>query len=310
MKKKITFIIFVLIFLNLEAQTEKEVTLETKTGKIFGTLLIPYESESLPVALIIAGSGPTDRNGNSPMTQNNCLRMLAMGLSDNGIASLRYDKRGIGESKDTGLDENNLRFENYIDDAKEWIEFLNKDKMFNRIIVIGHSEGSLIGMIASQNEKVDKFISLAGVGEPANQIIKKQLSTQPKEISEPAIKILDTLKSGKSVKVFPQNLYSLFRPSIQPYLVSWFKYDPQKEIAKLKIPILILQGTTDIQVGIDNAAKLASANPNAKKVIIVGMNHILKESVMDREKNIETYSNPELPLKEGLINIISDFIKE
>ncbi len=310
MKKKITFIIFVLIFLNIEAQTESEVTLETKTGKIFGSLLIPYEANNFPVALLIAGSGPTDRNGNNPMMQNNCLRMLAMGLSDNGIASLRYDKRGIGKSKDAGSDENNLRFENYIDDAKKWIEFLNKDKMFNRIIVIGHSEGSLIGMIASQNEKVDKFISLAGVGEPASQIIKKQFSTQPKEILEPALKILDTLETGKTVKVVPQILYSVFRPSIQPYLISWFKYDPQKEIAKLKIPILIIQGTTDIQVDVDNADKLVSANPNAKKILLKGMNHILKESELDKQKNIATYSNPELPLKDSLITFISDFIKE
>jgi uncharacterized protein len=309
MKTKIITVLCLLSF-PLFAQTEKEVVLETKTAKIYGTLVIPYEAKSFPVALIIAGSGPTDRNGNNPMMQNNSLKMLANGLAENGIASLRYDKRAIGESKVDNFNEFDSRFENFIDDTKSWIEFLRNDSLFNKIIVIGHSEGSLIGIIASENEKVDKLISLAGTGEPANLIIRKQLSNQPKEILDPSLKILDTLETGKLVNNVPQMLYSLFRPSIQPYLISWFKYNPQTEIAKLKIPILIVQGTTDIQVSVKDADELASANLNSEKIIIDGMNHILKESDLDRQKNIATYSNPELPLKDGLIDAISKFIKK
>jgi len=310
MKAKIFVAALCLISVTLFAQTEKEVVLETKTAKIYGTLLIPYEAKNFQVALLIAGSGPTDRNGNNPIMQNNSLKMLANGLADNGIASLRYDKRAIAQSKIDNFNESDLRFENYIDDAKDWIEFLKNDSTFNKIIVIGHSEGSLLGMIASQNKNVDKFISLAGAGESAKKILEKQLSNQPKEFYETSLKYLDILEKGEMIDSVDQNYYSLFRPSIQPYLISWFKYNPQEEIAKLKIPILILQGTTDLQVKEEDANFLHNANPNSQLKIIDGMNHVLKESELDIQKNMQTYSNPELPLKDGLIDSIVEFIKK
>lgn len=301
--------LFILIqFSILFAQNEKIVTIETPNCKIEGSLLLPYNTKGIPVALIIAGSGPTDRDGNNSMKKNYSLKMLAYALEESGIASLRYDKRGIGKSIVPNFDESNLRFENYIEDVKSWIDFLDNDSSFNKIIVIGHSEGSLLGMIASQNKNVDKFISLAGAGETANIILKKQFANSPKEFYETSIKYLEILKRGKTIDSVDQDYFSLFRPSLQPYLISWFKYNPQEEIAKLKIPILILQGTTDIQVKEEDANFLHNANPNSELKIIDGMNHVLKESEIDLQKNIQTYSNPELPLKEGLIDSIVDFI--
>lgn len=234
--------------------------------------------------------------------------MIATGLSENGIAILRYDKRGIAKSKDAGLQESDLRFENYIDDAKLWVELLKKDKRFNQVVIIGHSEGSLIGMIALQQTNVDKFISIAGVGRPAADILRTQLAGQPPVVLDAALPIIDQLEKGDTIAEVPQMLNALFRPSVQPYIISWFKYDPQIEIAKLKIPILIIQGTTDIQVTVDEAELLKKANSKAELKIIEGMNHILKEVEIDRQKNIQTYSQPDLPLKEGLINIIFKFI--
>lgn len=311
MKMKIT-ILFLSLFIstNLISQVKEEpVTLETKTGNIEGTLLYPTSSKKIPVALIIAGSGPTDRNGNNPMMTNNSLKMLAEGLSDNGIASLRFDKRGIAESRDAGLSEKNLRFEDYIQDVKGWINFLKKDSRFSEIIIIGHSEGSLIGMIASQEKGVSKFISIAGLGVPAGEMLDEQLKTQAPFLSAQALPIIEQLENGKTVDSIPQMLYTVFRPSVQPYLISWFKYDPREEISKLKIPVLIIQGTTDIQVDISNAKKLAEANKNAELKIIEGMNHVLKEAEADRLKNLQTYNDPDLPLKDGLIKTITEFIK-
>nr|MCH9793032.1 alpha/beta hydrolase [Planctomycetota bacterium] len=160
---------------SIAAPSEKIVTLKTETRTLEGTLLTPETKDKIPVALIIAGSGPTDRDGNNPLMQNNSLKMLASELFKNGIATLRYDKRGIGQSKMTNLNESELRFDNYIQDAKEWLDFLKRNQKFNQIIVIGHSEGSLIGMIASHQKDVDKFISIAGSGQPADQIIREQL---------------------------------------------------------------------------------------------------------------------------------------
>ncbi len=315
--KNLLIIILLLATFNLIAQhkketngTEKSVTLQTKSGNIEGTLLIPDNLSDVPVALIIAGSGPTDRDGNNPMMKNNSLKMLAEELCKNDIASLRYDKRGIAASNDAGLDENKLRFENYVDDAIAWIELLKQEKQFNKIVVIGHSEGSLIGMIASQKAPADIFISIAGVGQSADKTLKEQLKSQPQIVIDAAFPIIDSLVLGKTVDNVDPMLYSLFRPSVQPYIISWFKYDPQNEIKKLNQPVLIVQGTTDIQVNIEDAKKLLKANPNAKMVIIEGMNHIFKEAELDRQKNIQTYSQPELPIKKELVKKIVDFINE
>jgi len=243
------------------------------------------------------------------MMKNNSLKMLAEKLCENGIASLRYDKRGIAASMEAGLSESKLRFENYIDDAVAWIELLKQRKQFSEIIVIGHSEGSLIGMIASQKTDVDAYVSIAGVGQSADKTLKEQLKSQPQIVIDAAFPIIDSLVQGKIVENFDPMLNSLFRLSVQPYIISWFKYDPQTEIKKLKIPILIVQGTTDIQVSVDDANKLANANRNSRLEIIEGMNHIFKEAVLERSQNISTYSQPDLPVKKELIEVIIDFIK-
>lgn len=302
----------ILIFLSLQikAQTEEDLVLETKTGNINGSLLIPENKKGLPLALIIAGSGPTDRDGNNPYMKNNSLKMLAEGLAKNGIASLRYDKRGIASSTKAGLKEEDLRFENYVQDAEEWVNLLKKDKRFKEVIVIGHSEGSLIGMIAAKKAGADKYVSIAGAGMPAGDVIREQLKSQPAVVTDAAFPILDSLEQGKTVKEVPQMLASLFRPSIQPYIISWFKYDPRKEIAKLEIPVLIVQGTTDIQVSLKDAENLKKANSKAELKVIEGMNHIFKEAEADRTKNLQTYSQPDLTLHKDLVKIISDFIKK
>lgn len=302
------FFIIVAFTTNTFSQTETIVTLETSTGNLEGTLLIPSLTKKMPVALIIACSGPTDRNGNNSLMKNNSLKMLADGLNKNGIATLRYDKRGVGESKVAGIKEADLRFENYTEDANHWIDFLKKDKRFKSIIVIGHSEGSLIGMICSQQKNAKVFVSIAGVGRQAANILREQLAAQPSVVLEMSEPILAKLELGETTEDVTPGLYSLFRPSVQPYLISWFKYDLQQEIAQLNKPILIIQGTSDIQVTVIDAEMLAEANPQAVIKIIEGINHIRKESEPDRQKNIETYSNPDLPMATGLIEAITTFI--
>jgi hypothetical protein len=290
------------------AQSETIVSLKTNNGTLEGTLLVPMQSDNIPVALIIAGSGPTDRNGNNPAMQNNSLKMLATELLKNGIATLRYDKRGIGRSRNAGNNESDLRFEHYISDAKDWIAWLNKDKRFSKIIVIGHSEGSLLGMVASQENEVDQFVSIAGPGRSADKTIVEQLKSQPPEVLKMSLPIIDKLKQGETVSNVNPVLFSLFRPSVQPYMISWFRYDPPKEIAKLKIPVLIIQGSTDIQVSVEDAKLLAEANQNAELEIITGMNHIFKEATLDPMMNFQTYNQPELPIKPELVKITITFI--
>ncbi len=191
--------------------TTEPIVLETPTGKLFGALELPKSSAPLPVALIIAGSGPTDRNGNSPAIPgaNNSLKYLAEGLAGQGIASVRYDKRGVAESVKAAASASDLRFETYIDDAVLWGKQLRADKRFSSVIVIGHSEGSLIGMVAAQKMNADAFIAIAGVGRPAPQALLDQLNGKlPADLQSRAEMITKSLSEGKTVEDVPPALRS------------------------------------------------------------------------------------------------------
>lgn len=306
--RSVLLTLFLLSAALLWAQGVEEVELSTETGVLKGTLMVPDGEGQFPIVLIIAGSGPTDRNGNNPMMTNNSLLLLGEGLMEAGIASLRFDKRGIAASATAMSKEEDLRFETYVDDVVGWAEKLRKDPRFNELIILGHSEGSLLGMIASYRVSADKFISLAGVGRPAADVLRDQLSAQPPAITAMTDPILDTLETGQTVEGVNPMLNALFRPSVQPYLISWFKYDPKEEIAKLSCPVLIVQGNTDLQVKVEDANLLASGNPKGVKVILEGMNHVLKNAPPDRMANAQTYNDPDLPLQDGLMERLIDFI--
>ncbi|QHL86545.1 alpha/beta fold hydrolase [Nibribacter ruber] len=283
--------------------------LVTSTGTIKGTLLLPTSSKPVKVVLLHAGSGPTDRDGNIGPYQNNSLKMLAEALYAQGIATVRYDKRGIGESKDAGKKEEDMRFHHFVEDATAWVQKLKADKRFSKVVVLGHSEGSLIGMQAAQQAKADGFISVAGPGKSADQVIREQLMPQPKMVQDIAFPILDSLVAGKLVPDANPMLQALFRPAIQPYLISWFQLNPQVEIRKLKIPVLLVQGTQDMQVSTAEAQLLKEAYPAAKLVLVENMNHVLKPASADKAANLATYSNPELALSPTLAQEVTAFVK-
>ncbi|PTS98595.1 alpha/beta hydrolase, partial [Flavobacterium sp. HMWF030] len=213
------------------------------------------------------------------------------------------------ESKAAAVAEANLVFENYTEDVKSWINLLKQDKRFSEVIVIGHSEGSLIGMIAGA--KANKFISIAGPGESADKLIKAQIASKSnKQLDDMTFPIIDSLKRGNNVKKVDPMLNSLFRPSIQPYLISWFKYNPQEEIKKLTVPILIVQGNNDLQVTVKDAELLSQANKNAELLIVDKMNHVMKIVDGDQQANFASYSNETLPISEVMTSKIISFIKK
>jgi alpha/beta superfamily hydrolase len=243
------------------------------------------------------------------MMKNESLQKLAYGLAEKNIASLRFDKRGIGESKNAMKLEAELRFEDYINDARSWIEWLKKDTRFSKVFVAGHSEGSLIGMVAAHNT-AHGYISISGAGRSADKILKEQLAHQPPVVKDSSYPIIDSLVLGKTVTNVPKMLLALFRPSVQPYMISWFHYDPQTEIKKLTIPVLILQGTNDLQVTEEDANLLAKSNSKAEILLINKMNHIFRIVEGDRKENLATYITPELPISEELVNAISTFVNK
>lgn len=285
---------------------ETEVRLPISTGSLFGTMTVPDNFVIGPLALIVAGSGPTDRNGNNPSMKCDTYKKIAHELAKNGIASLRYDKRGIAQSAAAVENEIDLRFDDYVNDVKTWIGWVRKDHRFSQIVIIGHSEGSLVGMLAS--DQADKLISVSGPGRSADILLKEQLESAPNQIKNGAYTIIDSLKNGQNVKEIPQELLSLFRPSVQPYIISWFILRPDKIIKGINIPVMLIHGTTDIQVPKKDLKILAVSKPDADQLIIKNMNHVLKTATSQREANLSTYNDPSLPLSEGLIEGITLFI--
>ncbi len=283
---------------------------ELTTDGLSGTLLLPERGIRVPAALIIAGSGPVDRDGNVPGARNDSLKLLAEALTAQGIATLRADKRGIGRSG-SRVREQDLRFDTYVAGALAWADLLRADPRVASVVLIGHSEGALVASIAAQRKAVAGLVLIAGAGEAAPRIIERQLAAAgiAPELRQASAEIAAELTAGRAVPDVPAALASLYRPSVQNYLMSWFPLDPARELAKVAAPILVLQGTTDLQVGVDDANRLAAARDGAKLVIIPGMNHVLKDAPAERAANIQTYTRPDLPLAPGLVPAIADFLR-
>jgi pimeloyl-ACP methyl ester carboxylesterase len=292
-----------------QKKDKSNIVLKTATGNIYGMLLLPQKTGKVPVVLIIAGSGPTDRDGNDNMgLSTDAYKMIADSLQKAGVASVRYDKRSVGESAAACASESDLRFDDEVKDAGGFIKMLKEDMRFSSVIVLGHSEGSLIGMIAAAREKAAGYISVSGIAERADKVIEKQIASSAPALLAAATTILDSLDRGYKVTDVNEDLQVLFHSSVQPYMISWLKYDPSREIKKLKIPVLILQGTTDMQVSVDQAENLKKDYPHATLQIIDGMSHVLKQAPADKEKNGATYADPTLPLSPGLMPAIIKFI--
>lgn len=286
------------------------VELKTDTGTLYGTLDLPAGDGPWPVVLLHPGSGPTDRDGNNPQMKNDSLKMVGTGLAKGGIACLRIDKRGIAASAKAMVKEEDLRLTTYADDVTAWVKWLRKDKRFGKVGFIGHSEGSLIGAVAGADAKFDAFVSLCGAGRKFGDVLREQLEKLPKELNEKCGAIITDLEAGKEVKDVPKELVALFRPSIQPYLISEFKPDPAKELAALACPILVVSGSTDIQVKEADYKLLAGCKKGVKAVRLDAMNHVLKEVKETKlEDQMASYTDPKLSLHPKLVDELVGFLK-
>lgn len=290
--------------------TELPLTLERLNCALHGTLTLPKGGPAGMAVLLLAGSGPVDRDGNLPGMTNNSLRLLAHGLACHGIAVLRVDKRGIGASAVAGVTEEGLRFQTYVDDAVAWLEVLQRQRGFCRSGLVGHSEGALVATLASRRHSLDRLVLLAGAGHAAGRVIRRQLAEAGVSSSwqAQAGRILNELEAGRGVAKVPAELLTLFRPSVQPYLMSWLSLDPAAELARAPLDALVVQGNADFQVGAEDAQRLVQARPGNSLAIIDGMNHVLKDAPSERAANLATYSRPDLPLTAELVPLLAAYL--
>lgn len=292
------------------APTETAVTLPARPAPLHGTLLTP-DSAPRAVAVMLPGSGTTDRNGDSPLgVRAASLRLLAEALGQQGIATIRYDKRGIGESRAAGADEADLRFDDMATDARGWAAEAVARTGLPCAWLIGHSEGALVALVAAQasDMPVCGLVLIAGAGRPAGEVLREQLNAGLPDAMKPAaMSALDDLEAGRTTEA-PAALAAVFRPSVQPYLMSWLPLDPATLAADYDGPILIVQGDHDLQIPMGDAERVAAAQPRAELVRLEGVNHVLKVAPADRAGNLATYADPALPLAPGVAEAVGGFI--
>lgn len=277
-----------------------------------GTLLSP-NSKTSSLAIIIPGSGPTDRDGNQNFMKNNSLKFLAQDLTNSGIATFRYDKRALSMLK-RGASAKKIQkvtFDYFITDAQKVVAYFKNKKQYQKIYIIGHSQGSLVGMLAA-NKSVDGFISIAGAGKEIDQIIIDQIEMMgADDLVKSAKKTFAIMKTGKLDKNFNPGLANIFNIEVQSFMMNWMSYSPTEELHKLTIPTLIINGTNDIQVGTNEAELLKQAKENSELFFIENMNHVLKTvPSKDTQENTKTYNMPLLKNSPELAVKIVEFINK
>jgi len=291
-----------------------EIQIGEGAGSLFGTLVTGSGKAANPV-LILAGSGPTDRNGNNPLgITAQSYRLLAEALAVQGVSSLRVDKRGVAASAAAASSEANLRIATYAEDARAWASKLRQETAARCVWLLGHSEGTLHALLAaSHNEEVCGLVLVSPVGRRMGDILREQLRANPANapILDEALRIIAKLEAGQTVSAQGMHpaLLPLFRPSVQPFLVSMMSIDPAQLVRDYSGPVLVVQGTTDIQTSLADAQRLGEARPGVRVEIVDGMNHVLKTAPAGRAANAATYANPDLPLAPGLVERIVAFIR-
>ena len=307
---KLTFLsAFVLILSSFTYAQETAKIEEIKISPfVEGTLLLPRSTEEAPpLVILLQGSGPTDRNGNQSFMKNDSFKKLAQGLADNGIANFRYDKR-ILRMQSLNITEEEIRFDDFITDAVSVIEYFTNDDRFSNLIVLGHSQGSLVGMVAAK-DKADAFISIAGTGKSIDSIIVDQIEQQMPGLKDNVQNAFLEMRTNGSTSSYNPVLESVFRPSVQPFMLSWMKYEPIEQLKALNIPMLIINGTQDLQVSEQEARNLHEAKPDSELVIIENLNHVLREIKGDDLENSKSYNEPGRPLHPELVPTLVEFIK-
>jgi fermentation-respiration switch protein FrsA (DUF1100 family) len=292
-----------------ESAKESEVAIEG----LAGTLIVPDGETPAPGVVIIAGSGPTDRDGNQPGgLKTDAYKLLAQGLAPEGITSLRYDKRGIAASRMAaiGMREDDFTIRNFVDDAVLLAKWLGRQQGIGPVMLVGHSEGALIALLGAKQAGAAGAVLLCGVGRKLGELMREQLSRPgtPPEVTKEAFRIIAALERGEEVTDVPKGYEGLFRQSVQPFLRSELGIDPAASAASLGLPLMIVNGGSDLQVSRADFDRLTAARPDATSLWLADMAHPLKAAPADPKLQRAVYTDPSLPLEPGLVAAIAKFV--
>jgi len=275
-----------------------------RVGSIDAVMTIPDGVVRPPVALLIAGSGSIDHDGNGPQLKPATLKKLAEQLASRGIASLRYDKRGANGWKPAFGRPEDFRFKDYVDDTAALVEFLRSK--FARIVLVGHSEGGLVAILTARRVPVDRLVLLATAARRQGDLLKAQLEKKlPPDKYDAVAKAIDSIMAGQTVDTPPEGLP--IPPSMQPSIASAFAEDPIDPLKQIIIPTLIVGGGRDRQIIRLDLVALSAAAPAAKTLWLPDMNHVLVD-VADDDDDLKTYNDPGRPLDANMLDSIAAFI--
>lgn len=318
---------------------EQEVSFQLGQDKIYGTLLVPaaVSGKKAPAAIIIAGSGPTDRNGNNPLVPGkvSTLENIAKTLGEAGVITLRYDKIGTGKTGGGSFAANpsSIDFDIYVKTASAAYDYLKTrpEVDSSKLLIVGHSEGGLITLllanqIKSQPTAPAGLILAAPLGTPYLQTLRRQLfaqydealkvgQTNQTQVDKAKTELDNLIKSLEQNGKYPEKfdlvfptVQQIFNPTNEKFLAQVSKYDPGQIAAELPktLPVLIVRGETDVQViGTDvqhlyeGFQKAGNTNASLKEVPAVG--HVL---------NVEAESTAENPkFSPQIAELLKNFIQ-
>jgi alpha-beta hydrolase superfamily lysophospholipase len=277
-----------------------------RVGAIDAVLTTPPGVEKPPVALLIAGSGSTDHDGNGPQIKPATLKKLAEQLAARQVATLRYDKRGAGGWKPEFGRPEDFRFKDYVDDAVALVDYLRGSGKFSKIILVGHSEGGLVAILTARRVPIDRLVLLTTAARRQGDLLKAQLEKKmaPDQFA-PIAKAIDAIMAGQIVDPTPPGLS--IPPSMQPGIASAFLEDPIDPLKQIIQPVLIIGGGRDRQLARLDLVALAAAASAAKTLWLPEMNHVLVD-VTDDADDVAAYNQPERPLDPDMIESVAAFI--
>lgn len=280
--------------------------------RLGATLTVPQgRAGRVPLAVVVAGSGGTDRNGNAPPAlRSNAYAQLAWRLGERGIATLRYDKRWVGESRGGPLPDS-LVLDDFAADVVAAVRAALTDTRFGPVVVVGHSEGGLLALRAAAGViPVAGLALLATPGRPFGAVLEDQLVRQVDSAAAKRFyQLFPRYLRGEDLGAVPDYLRPLLLPGNRRFTRSMVEFNPVAAIRAVRVPVLIVQGGSDVQVDLRDAQRLRAARPDAQLAIIPQANHLFKAAAgTDPVVQLALYVDPTVPIVPELATTIGTWI--